>query len=215
MMLNNTIVLVDDESNLKSMRHGNNQFAWNPYKIMVINFHCDDEDADSHDYDEFDVDGAPISLESRPSASTDQGILFRCDLLWNLQLLATLTRQDRGSCSGRSFFLCKIRQIPCQKATTQMWLWTPGLPSQILNLGRDDIPPPHRDSKKFTAPSVLDHLPQVSLFFPGYGISTPLHSRVEVQDGRRRYLPAIPIRIYELGTLFTGYHIIWWSTKSM
>lgn len=27
MMLNNTIVLVDDESNLKSMRHGNNQFA--------------------------------------------------------------------------------------------------------------------------------------------------------------------------------------------
>ena len=90
-----------------------------------------------------------------------------------------------------------------------------GFPSQILNLGRDDIPPPHRDSKKFTAPSVLDHLPQVSLFFPGYGISTPLHSRVEVQDGRRRYLPAIPIRIYELGTLFTGYHIIWWSTKSM
>lgn len=177
----------------------------------MINFHCEDEDADSHDYDEFDVDGdAPISLESRPSASTDQGMLFRCDLLWNLQLLATLTRQETVALVPDGLFsYAKLGKSHVKKPQPKCGCEPLGFASQILNLGRDDIPPPHRDSKKFTAPSVLDHLPQVSLFFPGYGISTPLHSRVEVQDGRRRYLPAIPIRIYELGPLFTGYHVIW------
>ena len=46
-------------------------------------------------------------LESWPIASTD--MLFRCEPLWNLQLLATLTRQDRGSCSWRFFSLCTIK----------------------------------------------------------------------------------------------------------